>query len=58
MYQVAGNFCWCIHVYTCVFEEDLLELGSGSCPLSGGPVNKIASSYSLKWYQQECFASP
>ena len=26
--------------------------------LGGGPVNKIASSYSLKWYQQECFASP
>ena len=21
-------------------------------------MNKIASSYSLKWHQQECFASP
>ena len=53
-----GYFCWCIHVYTCVFEGDLLELVLGSCPLSGGPVNKTTSSYSLKWHQQECFASP
>ena len=58
MYQVAGYFCWCIHVYSCVFEGDLLELVLGSCPFSGGPVNKTASSYSLKWYEQECFASP
>ena len=44
MYQVVGYFCWCIHVYTCVFEGDLLELVLGSHPLYGGPVNKIVLS--------------